>query len=113
MNKKESQIQSECVIWLWNNIPETRGLFFSVTNNSEHVVRALQRRGLGLVSGVSDCLFMWKGETYCFEFKTPNGKQSDKQKWWESRVTEHGFIYFIVRSFDEFRDIILGIIRNK
>src|SRR5690554_6899601 len=36
----EAQIQAACVKWLWNTHPLTRGLFFAVNNNSEHVARA-------------------------------------------------------------------------
>ena len=108
--KTEAQIQSECVLWLWNNHPETRGLFFSVTNNSEHIARAMQRKSLGLIPGVSDTLFMWKGRTYCLEFKTPSGSQSPAQKEWEAKVTTHGFDYQIIRSFEQFKNIIETIL---
>lgn len=106
----ESQIQSSCVAWLWNTHPETRGLFFSVTNNSEHIARAMQRKSLGLVSGVSDCLFLWHGKTYCFEFKNESGRQSEAQKIWETKVFKHGFEYYIVRSLDEFKGVINSIL---
>ena len=109
--KSESQIQSECVVWLWNNYPGTRGLFFAVNNNSEHISRAMQRKSIGLVPGVSDCIFMWHGKTYCFEFKTEIGRQSNTQKSWESKIAEHGFEYFIVRSLEVFRRIIEGVIK--
>ena len=106
----ESQIQSQCVIWLWNTHPETRGLFFSVNNNSEHIARAMIRKSIGLISGVSDCLFMWRGKTYCFEFKTPTGRQSSSQIEWQHKVNNHGFDYYIVRSFEEFKRIIETIL---
>lgn len=106
----EAQIQSACVMWLWNNYPQTRGLFFAVTNNSEHAVRALQRKSLGLVAGVSDCLFMWKGKTYCFEFKTPKGKLSEAQGVWGARVTTHGFPYIVIRDIETFQEQIEAII---
>lgn len=106
----EAQIQAECVMWLWNTHPETRGLFFSVTNNSEHIARAMQRRALGLISGVSDCLFIWGGRTYCFEFKTPTGHQSPAQIEWQHKVLAQGMCYFVVRSLDEFQVIIKNIL---
>ena len=106
----EAQIQSACVMWLWNSYPQTRGLFFAVTNNSEHAVRALQRKSLGLVAGVSDCLFMWRGKTYCFEFKTLTGRMSDAQKKWSTRVMAHSFDYFVVRDFESFKQLIQEIL---
>lgn len=109
---KESKIQSSCVIWLWNNHPETRGLFFSVTNNSEHVVRGANRKALGLVPGVSDTIFLWKGKAYLIEFKNETGVQSNVQKNWERKVNEQGFEYFIVRSLEQFQDLIHDIFKR-
>lgn len=108
----EAQIQASCVMWLWNTHPSTRGLFFSVTNNSEHIARAMQRKAVGLISGVSDCLFIWRGSLYCFEFKTDKGRQSPAQIEWKRKVTEHQVSYCIVRSLDEFKSLIYSILRN-
>ena len=105
----EAQIQSECVTWLWNTYPETRGLFFAVQNNSEHAVRALQRKSMGLIPGVSDTILLWKGKAHLIEFKTPTGNQSPSQKTWQKKVTDEGFEYYLVRSFDEFKLIICVI----
>lgn len=105
----EAQIQAACVTWLWNTYPQTRGLFFAVNNNSEHVARAMNRKAVGLVAGVSDTIFLWKGTAYLIEFKTPTGKQSPKQKEWEAKVNEAGFDYRIVRSLEGFKQLIEGI----
>jgi len=106
----EQQLQSQCVTWLWNTHPETRGLFFAVNNNSEHVARAMNRKAVGMVPGVSDTIFLWNGSAYLIEFKTPNGKQSPAQIRWEKKVTIAGFKYFVVRSFDAFKEVLEGII---
>lgn len=144
---EEAKLQSECVIWLWNNYPETRGLFFAVENEGARIspkmvkeqtlfilsninnpqainiaarklletctngnaVGGAQARAMGVTAGVSDCLFMWKNKTYCFEFKTDVGRQSDKQILWESAVKKHGFDYFVVRNKANFVAIIKAI----
>lgn len=102
----ESQIQASCVIWMWNTRTDTRGLFFSVTNNSENIGRAMQRKAVGLVSGVSDCLLIWRGSVYCFEFKTESGRQSPAQIEWMQKVNRHGINYYLVRSLEQFKQII-------
>lgn len=109
----ESRIQSNCVIRMNNEFPETRGCFFAVTNNSEHVVRGVNRKAMGMVSGVSDTLFFWKGQLYCFEFKTETGKQSASQKKWQKIMEAQSAIYFIVRSEDDFFNKIKIILNNK
>jgi len=145
---EEAKLQAQCVVWLWNTYPETRGLFFSVENEGARIsasmvkqealfiqqnlqrpqnilqscrkliemcsngnaVAGAQAKAMGVTSGVSDCLFMWKGETYCFEFKTETGRQSEKQLWWEERVTEHGFKYMIIRNYAFFVSILKTIL---
>lgn len=102
----EAQIQAACVTWLWNTYPQTRGLFFAVNNNSEHVARAMNRKAVGLVAGVSDTIFLWGGVAYLIEFKTPEGRQSAKQKEWQGKVDEAGFDYRIVRSLKGFQEVI-------
>jgi ATP-dependent exoDNAse (exonuclease V) beta subunit len=108
--KTEQQIQSDCVTWLWNNYPETRGHFFAVNNNSEHVARAMNRKAIGVVRGVSDTIFLWHGETYLIEFKTNVGKQSKIQKAWGEKMTQSGFDYTIIRSLDEFKFFIKKVL---
>lgn len=102
----EAQIQAACVTWLWNTYPQTRGLFFAVNNNSEHVARAMNRKAVGLVAGVSDTIFLWRGKALLIEFKTPTGRQSAKQKEWQERAEAQGFRYYIVRSLEDFQDLI-------
>lgn len=106
----ESRIQSTFVTWLWNTHPETRGCFFSVTNNSEHAARGANRKALGLVSGVSDCIFIWKNKIYCVEFKTEIGKQSPRQRWWQDLIEKQGATYVILRSFDQAKEWVEEVI---
>lgn len=106
----EAQIQAACVTWLWNTCPQTRGLFFAVNNNSEHVARAINRKAVGLVAGVSDTIFLWRGKAHLIEFKTPTGRQSAKQKEWQAKVEAQGFRYYIVRSLEDFQELIRELI---
>lgn len=108
----EQQLQSQCVTWLWNTYPKTRGLFFAVNNNSEHVARAMNRKAIGMVPGVSDTIFLWNGTAYLIEFKTEKGRQSPAQIRWEQKVTSAGFKYFIVRSFEGFKGVVEAVLRG-
>lgn len=75
-----------------------------------NTVAGAQAKAMGVTSGVSDCLFMWKGETYAFEFKTQIGRQSEKQEWWQKQIEYHDFKYFIIRNFNDFATIIKAIL---
>lgn len=104
--QSEAAIQQSCVIWFWNNFPKLRGLLFMVNNNSHSKYEGALMKALGLIPGVSDLLFIYKGTVYCIEMKTPAGYQSEDQIKWQSNVNAQGINYYIVRSLDEFKVLI-------
>lgn len=120
----EAQIQASAVLWMNNERPETRGLFFCVNNeNSRSVYESKRqqlisgsiRRVMGIVAGVADTLLMMPRGKYhaaCFEFKTEIGRQSEAQIRWQEKVECEGYYYAIVRSLEEFKvkvDWYLGL----
>ena len=111
MEKTESRIQQSCVIWLWNNHPETRKLLFSVANGGyRHPLEAKRLKAEGLIAGVSDLIFLWQSKTYFIEMKTPKGHQQPNQIEWQHIVEAQGFDYFVCRSLEEFKEIINNIL---
>ena len=58
----------------------------------------------GLLSGVADTVVILPTKDLIFvESKTDVGRQSKAQKEFEKRVTNLGYKYFIIRTFDEFK----------
>ena len=109
----EDRLQQECFIWFSNDYKMYRGLLFHVPNGGFRLSReAAKLKTMGVVSGVSDLIFLWKGRVYFFELKTKIGKQSKDQIRWESLVKNEGFNYFLIRTFEEFKKEILHLI-NK
>jgi len=111
--KSEDAIQAECYMWFNNTHKDLRGLLFAVPNGGAR--SALQGKIFkmtGVVAGVSDMLFMYKGNTFCFELKTNTGTQSEKQQDWEKKVSKHGFQYFIIRDLSTFSQIVNSIIKQ-
>lgn len=114
----EAALQAECFAWLWNAHPETRGLFFSVLNENERSgyesrkmqrISGARRRMRGVVPGVSDGIGLIPRGKYhgvCAEAKTHDGRQSEAQREWQSKVEEVGYRYFIYRSLSEFQSEI-------
>ena len=99
-NKSEFTIQVEIVDYCRkNNI-----ICFSVPNeatrNNSKYIKS------GVLAGVSDLIVLNNGRTYFVELKDYKGKQSDKQKEFEKIVSLQGFEYYIVRSLEEFKNII-------
>jgi predicted type IV restriction endonuclease len=105
--KTESRLQQDCYLWFHNTFPQYRGLFFEINNNSENAREGMRHRCLGRVKGVADtCLLAPGGVTVFIEFKTETGVQSSAQKEWEIMATSTGHRYCIVRSEEEFKNLI-------
>lgn len=114
-SESESRLQATCFAWFWNTYPEYRGLMFHVPSegNRNSVIDGGRRKAMGIVAGVSDLIFMLPRQGYhglCIEMKTETGKQSDKQKEWERKVTEQGYDYQIARSLSEFKTCVTNYI---
>lgn len=99
--KSESKIQQEIFRHFWNThcLPkcEHREVIFHVPNEGQH-----RLVNIGVLAGVSDLLFSWRGVMYFCEVKDAKGKQMPSQVKFEDQITNAGFDYFIVRSLDEF-----------
>jgi len=109
--KSESRIQQECVKWYRNTYCLThhnpRGIIFSVPNEGRNQTEQLMKIQTGLMSGVSDLIVITPlGRLLFIECKDDKGRQSDKQKDFEHQVTQHGYNYHLIRSLDEFQEII-------
>jgi len=106
----EAQIQAAAFQWLWNNYPHLRGLCWHVPNEGRRSrITGNKLKAVGLVAGVPDLEFHYKGKSYFFELKTEKGKQSPKQKFIQTQLEGHNFKYYIIRSLEEFQTIILNI----
>lgn len=107
---KENKIQANCYQWYHNNYclkhHNPRGVMFSVPNElaGTNKIAMMQAKAMGLVSGVSDTIIILPNGNIIFcEFKDATGKQSDKQKEFESIVTNLGFEYKIIRNLEDFK----------
>lgn len=111
--KSEARIQQECIIKFNNKFIELRGLLFHVPNGAGNSIRGKFEKNIGVVRGVSDLIFLYKGTAYLFELKTKTGVQSSFQRKWQHKVEENNFKYYIVRDSSLFIDIVTSIIKLK
>lgn len=100
-NKSEFTIQVEIVDYCRkNNI-----ICFSVPNeatrNNSKYIKS------GVLAGVSDLICINNGEVLFIELKDYKGKQSEKQKEFENSIILQGLKYFLVRTLDEFKKIVI------
>lgn len=111
--QSEIQLQAECYQWSYNHYPATRKLMFHVPNGgSRSKIEGMQLKASGVVSGIPDMLFLWKGRLHAFELKTLTGTVSDAQANVHFIWHEHGVHVHIVRTFEAFQKIFLSIISN-
>ena len=110
-DKSELRIQQECYIWLNNEYPYLRGLFFKITNENKNRISGAIGKATGVVPGVADtCLLVPFKNAHFIEFKTPKGKQSLNQKLWEKTIKAIDYNYSIIRTVEEFQTLIRTII---
>ena len=106
--KTEFNIQQEIVVWFRNNHclkhHKPRNIIFSVPNEAAYKNKSFIQTGL--MVGVSDLIVVIDSKTLYFEVKTATGKQSPKQIEFEETIKNLNQEYYLVRSLDNFIDII-------
>ena len=117
--RKEHQIQKACVKWFRYQYPHLKLCLFCVPNG--FWVRGASRFNLqmamvyykdeGLLTGVPDLVLMYNNTAYGIELKTNVGEVSEKQTKVHEAWEKQGINTYIVRSFDEFKELIEKIIK--
>lgn len=114
----EASIQISCVQWLWQSHPETRGLYIAIPNENSRsgelskkaqLLTGAIRKNMGVTAGVADtALFIQRGGygALFIEFKTEKGQQRPAQIHWQREIELQGYKYIIVRSLEQFKEII-------
>lgn len=107
----EVKLQAELFKKVWNELPQTRRLFFSIPNGgSRNKLEAMNLKATGLVAGQPDMCLIWKGKAYGFELKTDTGRLSDQQikvhEAWQSQNTP----VYIIRSVEQGFNIIKEVV---
>ena len=122
MREEEHNIQAACVRWFNFQWPQYRGLLFAVPNGgARSKATAGKLKAEGVVPGVADLIllvpFLQECVQYfnglCIEMKTSKGKQSREQKDWECKVREQGYEYKVIRSLDEFIEVVDSYLKGE
>ena len=107
---EEHRIQSACVRWFRLQYPKMKHNLFSVPNGGKrNAVTGAKLKEEGALAGVADLILLKSNRFYgalLIEMKTPKGSQSDSQKEWESKITQDGYKYVVIRSLDEFMQVV-------
>lgn len=115
---KEKKLQCELVVWFSQEYPQLRGLLFEANNDTYNVKHAMKRRSMGMISGVSDLIFIIpkNGRIAGIELKAENSvhnKQHVKnQLEWGEKIITNGGYYLITSSFVKAKNFIKWLINN-
>lgn len=108
-SQPEHKLQAECVRYFSETYPERRGELFATFQETKSQGQGGVMLSLGLVSGVSDLLFVQDGFLIGIEMKYPetshNTEHLIKQAKWLLKVPKRGYF---CDSLDMFKEIIAG-----
>ena len=101
----EHKLQSACVRWYRLQYPKMKHNLFSVPNGGKRdAATAAKLKDEGALAGVADLILLKSNRFYgalLIEMKTPEGGQSESQKDWQQKITNDGYKYVVVRSFED------------
>jgi hypothetical protein len=102
----ELKLQSKCYQDFWNANPSKRGLLYMNYNNAKNREHGAILKAMGMVAGVADMTYLTKRGAVFIEFKFADGKQAPAQKEWEEKVKALGYEYHVVRTEDQFWEVM-------
>ncbi len=115
---KEKKLQYELVVWFSQEYPQLRGLFFEANNDTYNVKHAMKRRSMGMISGVSDLIFVMPKTSVIvgIELKAPKSVHSKQhiqnQITWGEQIIANGGYYLITSSLTKAKNFIKWLINN-
>lgn len=110
MRHVEDTLQKSCVRWFDLQYSHLSWALFHVPNGGTRNVReAAKLKEMGVRPGVPDLMLVLPRHGYHYlalELKVGKNKQTENQKWYQSKMTESGGKYVVIRSLDEFIECV-------
>lgn len=78
-------------------------------NNAKNQSHGAILKAIGMVAGVADLTLLTANGAVFIELKTETGKQSPAQKEWEQKVREKDYQYHVIRTLEEFQELVRQI----
>jgi len=97
-------------MWFRNNYclnnHDPQNIIFSVPNEGSNIVEQIKKKGTGMMAGVSDLIMVIEGRVIFCEIKDDKGRQKPDQIAFEQKVTKLGHQYYLIRSLEEFKEMV-------
>lgn len=100
--KTEHNIQKSIVRWFRKEYSE----YIVFSTNNESCYNNSYFLESGVLQGVSDLVIVLPNKVLFVELKTERGKQSKSQKEFEAKLISIGYEYYIIRSLEDFKELI-------
>ena len=117
MRHLESKLQISCISWFRLQYSQYLHWLYAVPNGGKRsITEAKIMKAEGVLAGVADLHFVLPNEKYhtlYIELKTAKGKQTEAQEDFERHVKSVGHAYEIVRSLEEFMNVINKYLKNE
>lgn len=109
------RIQQEIFNYAWNKYPQTRMCMWHTPNEytphaketqQETLKRLSERKRIGVVKGVLDLSFYWRGILYILDVKIGTDSLSDSQLSYIAAIVAQGGIFYEINSVEHGKSII-------
>lgn len=103
---KEMRLQMACIKVFNLFKPKEHGLLYMNHQNPKSAMAGRQLKKMGLIPGVADLTYLSPQGAIFIELKSEDGRQSQYQKEWQSKVENAGYTYHVVKSISDFCTIV-------
>lgn len=112
----EHKIQCACVKWFRLEYPKLKDMLFAIPNAARRSARnGAYMKDEGMLPGVADLILLKSNRFYgalCVEMKKPGEYQRPVQREWQKECEANGNKYVVVRSLDEFIDVVDNYLKD-
>ena len=113
---EEHNLQKACVNWFRYQYQTIYKTLAAVGNGGKRdAITGAMLKAEGVLAGVADLILFVPNIHYhglMIEMKTKTGKQSEAQKQWQQTVEKFCYKYVVVRSLEEFMNVINDYLSN-
>lgn len=115
------RVQQECWMYLWNTYSQTRRTLWHTPNEQRPIKgeshtsfmrRISQAKAAGVLEGVWDLVWYWKGTLHIFDVKLDGDYIKPAQKQFRDAIVAQGGAWYEINNVDQFKKIVDGIITS-
>lgn len=112
------RLVSECFLFTWNEFEDTQRLVFHPNNETRPFEgeskdafkkRLMLNFSIGVVAGVMDLVWYWKGRLHVFDIKIGGDRVSKEQEEFAAQVVKNGGTAHTIIDLEQFKAIFKAL----